>query len=677
MARIGIIAPRQITYSETFIRAHVERMREGVVALSPQELHSLWHGRDLLPVPSFWRILAAFVPPRSGWNPEAALIAKARQRFFRRKGIDCVLAEYGTIGSAWTDLLAQAGIPHVVHFHGYDAYVSSVLEERRDAYARMFRQCAAIVAVSHDMVEQLIGLGAPPEKVRYNPYGVDCELFSQTSPEKNPPLFVGVGRFVEKKAPYLVILAFRQVLEEHPEARLQLIGEGPLFGLCTDLVRELGLGHAVQLPGRLSHAEVASALTGARAFVQHSVRACDGDSEGTPVAILEAGAVGLPVVATRHAGIKDVVTEGETGLLVDEREVVGMAECMLQLARDPELAGRLGAAARRRIRSEFTMEQSIARLADIMEDARVCRPTVVHAVPANASRSVRQRWQRLLARAKRRALGYVLGVLKAVVPDRHWALVSKARHFGFSRYCPICESRLRRFRPYGIVPRLEALCPVCGSLERHRVAWLYLRSKTDLFDGRAKSVLHIGPESAIASRLSGAPGIRYLSVDLSSPLAMVRMDITDLALPDRSFDVVCCSHVLEHVPEDRKALAEVHRVLKPGGWALIQVPLYGEETVEAPGMSDPGERARAFDQHDHFRKYGRDIMERLMEAGLSATLDESMARLSVQRRRRMGLRHASLFVCRKQVGGAAGRLSRARGPLISVIVPAHNAEPYL
>lgn len=194
-------------------------------------------------------------------------------------------------------------------------------------------------------------------------------MFEAGDAAANPPLFVGVGRFVEKKAPHLTLLAFRRVLDACPEARLRLLGDGPLMPVCRDMVRGLGMEHAVELPGAVPHAEVAEAMRGARAFVQHSVRAADGDCEGNPVAVMEAGAAGLPVVATRHAGIPETVLDGTTGLLVDERDVDGMAERMIELARDPALAGRLGRAARERIRAEFGMEKSIERLGRILTEA--------------------------------------------------------------------------------------------------------------------------------------------------------------------------------------------------------------------------------------------------------------------------------------------------------------------
>jgi len=182
---------------------------------------------------------------------------------------------------------------------------------------------------------------------------------------------LAVGRFVDKKAPQLTLLAFRRVLDRVPEARLTMMGDGPLWECCLRLCHAMGIADAVRLPGAVPHDQVAEAMGQVRAFVQHSVRTFQNEAEGTPVAVLEAGAMGLPVVATRHAGISDVVIDGETGALVDEGDVAGMADAMVRLAEDPELARRWGRAARNRIVSEFSMERSIGHLWKVLiETAR-------------------------------------------------------------------------------------------------------------------------------------------------------------------------------------------------------------------------------------------------------------------------------------------------------------------
>jgi glycosyltransferase involved in cell wall biosynthesis len=220
------------------------------------------------------------------------------------------------------------------------------------------------------MVEHLVTLGAPRERIACVPCGVDVSLFTPGDPGKAPPVFVSIGRFVDNKAPHLTLLAFAGVLRSFPEARLVMVGEGPLLQPCEQLAGQLGLADSVAFAGARPHAEVGAILRGARAYVQHSSRARSGDSEGTPVTVLEAGAAGLPVVATRLGGIPEVVVHGETGFLVEQGDVAGMAVHMLELARRPELAATLGRAGRERVCALYSEERSIARLWDVVRGAR-------------------------------------------------------------------------------------------------------------------------------------------------------------------------------------------------------------------------------------------------------------------------------------------------------------------
>ena len=215
----------------------------------------------------------------------------------------------------------------------------------------------------------MLQLGCPREKLVYNPCGVDCQRFEGADPASANPHFVAVGRMVEKKAPHLTIASFARVVKECPQARLRLIGDGLLLGVCRDLTAALGIEHAVTFLGAQPHDIVEREMRQARALVQHSVTASNGDSEGTPVAVLEAGAIGLPVVSTRHAGIPDVVAEGVTGLLVDERDVGEMARHMLTLIGNPALSAELGRNAAAHVRQYYTMEQSISRLTRILRAA--------------------------------------------------------------------------------------------------------------------------------------------------------------------------------------------------------------------------------------------------------------------------------------------------------------------
>jgi SAM-dependent methyltransferase len=183
--------------------------------------------------------------------------------------------------------------------------------------------------------------------------------------------------------------------------------------------------------------------------------------------------------------------------------------------------------------------------------------------------------------------------------------------------CPICGGRFRKFLPYGYNQvRKNVLCPKCLSLERHRLLWLYLKNKTGFFTDPLK-VLHVAPEQCFHKIFKKMTNLHYVTADLESPLADIKLDIQHMPFTDQEFDVVICNHVLEHVPDDRKALREIFRVLKINGYALMQVPTnYSmKRTHEDPSITDPAEREKHFRQKDHYRLYGLDYLERLTEAG--------------------------------------------------------------
>ena len=194
------------------------------------------------------------------------------------------------------------------------------------------------------------------------------------------------------------------------------------------------------------------------------------------------------------------------------------------------------------------------------------------------------------------------------------------------------------------------ICPRCGAQARHRALWLYLHERTNLFGGEGLSVLHFAPEHALGRRLAATPGIRYVSADLDAREAMEHFNITAIPHPDESWDVILCIHVLEHVEDDRKAMHELHRILKPEGWAIVLVPLDLDrpETYEDPSITDPAERERAFWQSDHLRLYGRDLPDRLREAGFDVTVDTWVRGLDPSVIQRYGLfPQEDMYVCRR------------------------------
>ncbi|MCB0371831.1 MAG: class I SAM-dependent methyltransferase [Muricauda sp.] len=184
---------------------------------------------------------------------------------------------------------------------------------------------------------------------------------------------------------------------------------------------------------------------------------------------------------------------------------------------------------------------------------------------------------------------------------------------------PIDGKSFRSFLPYGYEnPRENVLSPSTLSLERHRLLWLYLKNETDLFTA-PHTLLHFAPEQAFYKRFKKLKNLEYTTTDLNSPLADVKADICNLPFEDNSFDVILCNHVLEHIPNDTKAMQELYRVLKPGGWGIFQIPqdLKREKTFEDDSISDKKERARIFGQYDHVRIYGRDYFDKLRSIGFT------------------------------------------------------------
>lgn len=372
---LALVAPSFNAVSETFIADHVRTLAPGRTVLVCRDSR----GTEFLDCPvlshirpdyaSFGpidgRIKRAYVRLRRRFGTSLSIEDRMRLiEFFRAQEVDRVLAEFGYSGVQVTDACARLGLPLYVYFRGNDASAAVLHGPMRRRYRRMFRQVQGVFCVSKDIADRLIGIGCPPGLIQINPSGALISAFPPGDPE--PGRVIAVGRLVDKKAPHLTLQAFAKVAAQFPAARLDMVGDGHLADLCHETVARLGIADRVTLHGSLDHASVGRLLRRASVFVQHSLVAPNGDTEGFPTAIAEAMSTALAVVASDHGGIAEHVFNERTGLLFAEGDVDGMAAAMARVLADPAYARELGAAAREHAIIHLDRERARQRVRDVM-----------------------------------------------------------------------------------------------------------------------------------------------------------------------------------------------------------------------------------------------------------------------------------------------------------------------
>jgi len=360
-----IIKPNKSSFSETFVQVHIDRLAGNKFVLYGGNF-PVYDDEKFL-IKSKFGLLSYLFQKRILKKQRIQVRTQALKNYLITKKIDVVFAEYGMVGAMVTEACQLAGVPLIIHFHGADVYYQKNIEEFGDLYKKAFQYGSAFIAVSADMATRLKDLGAPDEKVYNASCGVDPEDFPLIDISRSGQNFLAVGRFVEKKSPQSVVKAFNIVAEKLPQARLWIVGEGPLFEETSSMLPTLHLQNKVILTGKQTSTQIRELMKDTRAFVQHSVTAKNGDSEGTPVTVLEASSSGLPVIATKHAGIKEAVVDGVTGFLVEEHDIEGMAQRMRELAESPELAIKMGKAGRDHMIANYNTDQRIAFLDSIIQ----------------------------------------------------------------------------------------------------------------------------------------------------------------------------------------------------------------------------------------------------------------------------------------------------------------------
>lgn len=361
---IAIFSYNNNAYSETFIAAHKNLLDGNIFFYYGEVLKKIKLEHSTFDLSAGYGIKKTilrrlFKNYRKKTNPEMLLV-----KSLKANDVDVILIEYGTFAHALLPVLRAVNIPFVVHFHGADASIRSLVK-KCDNYREVFQRAQSVIAVSRIMEKSLFNLGCPSNKLVYNPCGPNDDFFNLNSTKKSKDL-ISIGRFVDKKAPYFNIIAFNEVVKVIPDAKLYMAGDGVLLDTCKNLVDFFNIKDSVIFLGVITPESFKKLLLNSRALVQHSITTVNGDMEGTPVSIMEAQAAAVPVISTFHAGIQDVVQSNRTGILVEEKDVNGMANAMIRLLKDVELAQEYGINSRENVRANFSMSKHIGILNKVL-----------------------------------------------------------------------------------------------------------------------------------------------------------------------------------------------------------------------------------------------------------------------------------------------------------------------
>lgn len=363
---LAVFAPVIGGQSETFIRRHMRDLLPGGTVVVADSADGPLGGHWSVDCPS---LLLEQAPARGTLRRVAERIGRAAGRrrtgkaerveeFLRDHGVRVVIGEYLSWSLGWLRIVQSAGARFFGHAHGCDVSIDLRDPACRKEYLR-YNQADGVITMSEFSKARLVAIGLDPEKIHVIPYGVDVPPRNAKHPSSGRAVrCLAVGRMVGKKAPILTLDAFRRAALECPTLRLDYVGDGELLPAARQFVRAFRLEDLVTLHGGQSSETVHRLMNEADIFVQHSVTDPDsGDEEGLPVAILEAMAHGLSVVATRHSGIPECVGDGESGFLVDEGDSTAMGARLTELARDPDLRFRMGEVGWRRARERFSWER--------------------------------------------------------------------------------------------------------------------------------------------------------------------------------------------------------------------------------------------------------------------------------------------------------------------------------
>ena len=377
LPNIAIVNTNFSKYSETFIREKIKNIDR-----SKYYVHLYWGGYFPKNHTIDGHLISNYIWVQKLYNFIEVLLGKLPGHYLERhfikslkkNKIKLVFAEFGTIGVKVLSSCKKANIPLIITLRGYDIHHKDNFETNKNQYLKLFEYCSLTLCVSKEIMLKVDTLGFSA-KTKYFHSAINTKLFSYSNHQKNPAIFLAIGRFTETKSPHLTILAFNEVLKNIPDAQLRMIGKdggGELFEACHILAQALKIENNVHFLGIQTPEQVAQEMQNARVFAQHSLTTpLMGDKEGTPVSIMEAMASGLPIVATKHAGIQEIIENGVSGILVEEYDYMTMANEMIRVCNSNKLVDQLGKAATNAIQNNVLIQDNSRILEDIIEKHRL------------------------------------------------------------------------------------------------------------------------------------------------------------------------------------------------------------------------------------------------------------------------------------------------------------------
>lgn len=362
--RLIIARSNFFSYSETFIEEQINQLEPIHVLYEGWQPSRLKAGGSIYSFPfsilAVRGVLRRIIP-----GLYQKIYTHYLRQFLRFHKVDAFLANYGPLGTNIYEACLAEDIPYSVVFLGFDAAEKKTLATYGARYALSLPKAKAIICVAESMRATLEEIAGPLPNLHVIPCGVDTSRFIPGTPKEGFNV-ISVARFAEKKGSLKSIQAFEILLRDFPQAQLRMVGDGPLWEEAKAYVSAHGLSGNIHFLGAMGQSDYLPLLQESNVFIQHSVLTPSGDSEGTPVAILEASACGLAICSTRHAGIPDAVIEGKTGLLVDEHDVEGMAAALKSLASDSAATRAYGVAARKHMEEQYDVVKLSAKIKGLL-----------------------------------------------------------------------------------------------------------------------------------------------------------------------------------------------------------------------------------------------------------------------------------------------------------------------